>query len=165
MKRKWMGWTFIAVLGVGVVASGTWFCLNTMVHRTLTSCGAAKKVDWPQLLNLTKDQEGQVQPSIQKFEKENGRTQTELAKKHISLCQLIMGPARPDLEKVKKLINEISQLRREKDQKMADHLLALRAQLKPDQQRILLRTLMQDICSECQTMTGTKLDCWGPCKI
>ena len=166
MSRKFLPIAGGLLLVVGVLAFGTWRCMGWMVDcRMRTAQGTRWSSEtWPRLLNLSEEQRSKIQPMEKALAGDMSRLQNELTQKQIALCRSMMSPAQPDAKAMARTVEEISTLKMRKEQKMLDHLLALRRVLTSDQQKVLFTTMMQDICRGCRRTTGAKQDYCGFCK-
>lgn len=157
----------LIVAGIGVLAYGTWCCLNWMairhVHADHGSLWASQT--WPKVLSLDQDQRSKIAPMERALKKDTDRLQVELAKEQIALCRAMMSETNGDQTSMRKMMGRISQLQRDKDEKIMNHLAALRTILTPEQQRKLFTTMMRDICQGCRAATGGKKDFCGMCPI
>lgn len=167
MNRRNVLIAALILAGVGLLAYGTWCCLDWMakrhVHAAHGSLWASET--WPKLLSLSPDQRSQIAPMEKALEENSNRLQIELAQNQIALCRMMMSQAKPDPAAMRKVASRISDLRKQREEKTLTHLLALREILNPDQQKKLFTTMMRDICQGCRTATGGKKDYCGMCPI
>lgn len=163
-RRVWIVSLSVVVL-IGVLASLTWCCMDIMMKRHMTQGAFLDSETWPRVLNLTADQRLKINPLEANFKKEIAGLQADLATKEIRLCRLMMTTGKPDAKAMQEALNEVSSLRKQKDEVTLNHLIALREVLNPDQQKKLYTTLMQDICIGCRQGAGEKTDYCGLCNI
>lgn len=165
MNRKTVFYSLGAVFAVGVVAFGTWCALYRVASCQAAVSTKTVAIDqWPDLLKLDSKQRREIEPMLGDLKKEMNQIEAELATGHISLCQLMMMPETTDQKSAESLMNQMAELRKRKDQKMVEHLFAIRGLLNSDQQKTLFMTMMQDICVQCRAATGDHKDRCGFCK-
>jgi Spy/CpxP family protein refolding chaperone len=167
MNRRNILIAALILAGVGLLAYGTWCCLDWMakrhVHAAHGSLWASET--WPKLLSLSQDQRAKIEPLENALKKDLDGLQVELAKDQIALCRAMMSQAKLDPAVMQKAAGRISGLQKKSEEKTMGHLLALREILNPDQQKKLFTTMMRDICQGCRTATGGKKDYCGMCPI
>lgn len=153
------------LLATGILAAGTWHCLGWMTQRQMNQGNLMASSTWTKMLNLTTDQRSKIQPLETSLRKEMALMQTELAMHEMTLCRLTMGSAPLDRKAISKELGTLTDLQRRKEERVIDHLAALRGILTPGQQKTLFMTLMTDICRGCRQATGSRKDYCGLCNM
>jgi len=152
-----------AVLGVGLLAYGTWCCLDWMVRREIVRASLWASETWPDILSLSSEQRSKIMPLEKAFRNSMGPLQAELAQSEMALCRLLMA-LKPERKAMSRALGRVTELQRLREERVLDHLLALRRVLSPEQQRRLFTTLMKDLCRGCRAATGSKKDFCGFCQ-
>ena len=165
MKRTAILMGILAILGIGVVASGTWCCLGWMMKRQMGQSSLLKSESWPTMLALTHQQRSQIEPMEKKLRNDLAPLDIEVAEKQMSVCRLMMSSGQVDRGAIHRALERISDLQRQKDEEIIDHLAAVRTLLNHDQREKLFTTLMTDLCRGCRAATGSKTDYCGMCKM
>ncbi|MBI4369074.1 MAG: periplasmic heavy metal sensor [Elusimicrobia bacterium] len=165
MNRRRFIIAFIFLAGTGLVAYGTWCCLDWMVKRRMNEKSLWASETWSQFLDLSPQQRSNVQLMEAKLQGDLATLQTELTQNQIALCRLMMTPKALDKGTLNKILGKTNALRNQKEDKMLNHFIALRETLNPGQQKRLFTALMRDVCQGCRISTGSKKDYCGLCEI
>lgn len=157
----------VLLAGVGALTCGTWRCLNwmAMCHVQAAHGSLWASETWPKLLSLSDEQSSKIAPLEKALKKDTDRLQVELTQEQIALCRSMMSQDKRESAAIHKAMSRISDLQNQKQEKVLNHLMALREILSPDQQKKLFTTMMRDICQGCRAATGGKKDYCGMCPI
>lgn len=167
MNRRNLLIAAVCLAGIGLLAYGTWCCLDWMAKRHVHAAHGSLWVSetWPELLGLSPDQRSKISSLENSLTQNVNGLQIELAHNQIALCRAMMSEAKLDPVDMRKAVRRISDLQTKREEGTLSHLLALREILSPDQQKKLFTTMMRDICQGCRTATGGKMDYCGMCPI
>ena len=138
-----------------IITSGTWLFLQRF------SCACKEhsylRTDWAQVLNLNKEQQEKLAALESHIGPERSTTKTQLSQVRLLLCDLLM---KSELKKedIEKYTEELARIQAGEEKRTVLHLLEIKKLLKPEQDRIFFKTIMQDICENCRSHTDTH-DC------
>jgi Spy/CpxP family protein refolding chaperone len=163
-RRVWIISLSLVAL-IAVLASLTWCCMDLMMKRHMSQAHLSQSATWDQKLNLTAEQRAKINPLEKTFMKDVDEIQAKITQFQMDNCRTMMSSGPLDRKVLAQNLSAITDLQRRKDERTVDHLMALREILNPDQQKILLTTIMRDICQGCRVSTGGKRDYCGMCNL
>lgn len=165
MKKRILFYSMGAVVLTGLIAFGTWHCLKYAVVCQMGNVNSTKIENWPDLLKLDASQRQKAAPMLAQFKSDMNQLQMQLADSQISFCKLMMQSSSTEQKDAKNVIDQLNQLRKQKDEMTFGHLMAMKKILTPEQEKILYTTIMQDICVECRAATGMNKEHCGMCDM
>jgi Spy/CpxP family protein refolding chaperone len=165
MKRRVLLTLFSAVILIGLLIAGTWYCLGWMTRKQMAQGDLFNSATWQATLNLTTEQEIRIKPLEQELKKDLAPLDIDVMKNQMELCRLMMTPGHLDRNAISRLSGRIGDLQRKREERVIDHLVVLRTVLDERQQKQLFTTLMNDLCKGCRTATGNQMDHCGMCDM
>lgn len=163
-RRVWIISLSLAAL-IAVLASLTWCCMDLMMKRNMSQARLSQSETWDQKLNLSAEQRAKINPLEKALMKDLDEIQAKIAQFQMDNCKAMMSSGPLDRKVLTQNLDAIDGLQRHKNERTVDHLMALREILNPDQQKMLLTTIMRDICQGCRVSTGGRRDYCGMCDI
>jgi Spy/CpxP family protein refolding chaperone len=146
MTRDWLLYLVIFSLALNVGTIGTFTYLRYQDRQ-----GSAAKEELPPLpmreiwrrLNLDQEQRRCLRQMLPEHRRRLWALRSDLAEKRRELFALLKKEASPDWPTVQNKIREISNLQGKLEEKIIQNLLAMKEQLKPEQQTVFVELLEQ----------------------
>jgi Spy/CpxP family protein refolding chaperone len=132
MKKKTIGISLLVLVTVALLAAGTWHCLGWMLKNEMSHGQLTASRTWPKRLHLRADQQAALIPLEKKLMNDLAPIEIELASQQMVLCRLTMSAEAVDRKAISQRLIQVGELQKRKEERMIDHLIAIRGILAPN---------------------------------